>query len=89
MRVRSRPSTVVLLSFLLGAELWRHYDVCAPMQAVIPPPTGYGDHEDSLGSVYKLVPKPPKRDYNKLMEFDGEVCVCLSCRFAAESSWVS
>jgi len=40
---------------------------------VVPPPTGYGEPEDSLGSVYALVPKPPKTDYNKLMEFDGEV----------------
>jgi len=47
-------------------------DTPAP-EIAIPPPTGYGDHEDSLGSVYALVPKPPKRDYNKLMEFDGEV----------------
>lgn len=43
------------------------------VQIAIPPHTGIGDLEDSLGSVYKLVPKPPKKNYDKLMGFDGEV----------------
>ncbi len=44
------------------------------MQHAIPPPTGYGDDADSLGSFYRLNPKAPKKDFNRLMERDGEVC---------------
>ena len=37
-----------------------------------------------MGSVYALVPKPPKRDYNKLMAFDGQV-YRFQCRFVDPS----
>lgn len=47
----------------------------------IPPPTGYGEDADSLGSFYKLVPQPPKKDYNKLVELDGQMYRFI-CRFA-------
>ena len=30
----------------------------------------YGTEEDSLGSVYNLVPKQPKKDWGKLTAFD-------------------
>lgn len=39
----------------------------------IPPPTGFGDDEDSLASFHSLVPKVPKKDFNKYMEYDREV----------------
>ncbi len=45
----------------------------AVVEHAIPPPTGYGDDEDSLGSFYRLNPKAPKKDFNKLMDRDGEV----------------
>ena len=32
----------------------------------IPPYNGYGYEEDSLGSVFYLQPKPPKKDIKKL-----------------------
>eukprot|EP01017_Pseudomicrothorax_dubius_P031185 TRINITY_DN3956_c0_g1_i1.p1 TRINITY_DN3956_c0_g1~~TRINITY_DN3956_c0_g1_i1.p1 ORF type:complete len:141 (+),score=32.87 TRINITY_DN3956_c0_g1_i1:435-857(+) len=35
---------------------------------VIPPYNGFGDEEDSLGNVYRLVPKPPKKDYFKWVD---------------------
>jgi len=35
---------------------------------VIPPYNGFGDEEDSLGYVYRLIPKPPKKDYFKWMD---------------------
>jgi len=30
---------------------------------IIPPYNGFGDENDSLGYVYRLVPKPPKKDF--------------------------
>lgn len=30
---------------------------------VIPPHNGIGSEEDSLGYIYRLVPKPPKKDF--------------------------
>lgn len=41
-------------------------------QREVPPPTGFGSDEDSLGSIYNLVPKQPKRDEAKLMEYAGK-----------------
>jgi len=35
---------------------------------VIPPYNGFGEEEDSLGYVYRLVPKPPKKDYFKWVD---------------------
>lgn len=32
----------------------------------VPPYTGFGSEEDSLGSVYALQPKPPRKDVNKV-----------------------
>ncbi|EGR27327.1 flagellar microtugule protofilament ribbon protein, putative [Ichthyophthirius multifiliis] len=32
----------------------------------VPPYHGYGSEEDSLGSVYSLQPKPPRKDINKM-----------------------
>lgn len=39
----------------------------------VPPYTGYGSPEDSLGSVYSLQPKPPKKDMTKLFTNDQYV----------------
>jgi EF-hand domain-containing protein 1 len=38
----------------------------------IPPPTGYGNDEDSMGSVRKLRPTQPKRDLAKLNKMAGK-----------------
>jgi len=35
---------------------------------LIPPYNGFGDEEDSLGYVYRLIPKPPNKDYFKWMD---------------------
>ena len=45
---------------------------------VIPPHNGIGSEEDSLGSCMQLVPKPPKRDFRKILDNEGKVL-----RFAA------
>jgi len=37
---------------------------------VIPPYNGFGDELDSLGYVYRLDPKPPKRDFFKYVDND-------------------
>ncbi|EGR32401.1 flagellar microtugule protofilament ribbon protein, putative [Ichthyophthirius multifiliis] len=36
----------------------------------VPPYTGYGTEEDSLGSVYSLQPKAPRKDINKIYTQD-------------------
>jgi hypothetical protein len=36
----------------------------------VPPYTGFGSEEDSLGSVRNLQPKPPKTDFNKMFTSD-------------------
>lgn len=41
----------------------------APLTVPAPPSTGYGTEEDSLGSVYHLVPKVPKKDVAKLVKY--------------------
>jgi len=45
----------------------------APEPNVIPPPpsTGFGTEEDSLGSFLYLMPKVPKCDFKKLMDYEG------------------
>jgi len=35
-----------------------------------PPHNGYGSEQDSLGSFYSLVPKPPRKDFAKLLKYD-------------------
>jgi len=61
----------------LGADLEECKDIRLPDRVVpkapTPPYTGYGSWEDSLGSVYKLMPKPPRKDYQKLFENDKKI----------------
>ena len=45
----------------------------------VPPPTGFGTDEDSLGSFLYLVPRQPKTDQKKLVECDG-----ILLRFSAQ-----
>ncbi len=47
----------------------------------VPPPTGFGSDEDSLGSFLFLVPKQPKTDQKKLLACDG-----ILLRFSAQLS---
>ena len=47
---------------------------------IVPPPyNGWGDEKDSLGYVYSLHPKPPRKDIVKLLKNDGKIL-----RFKAE-----
>lgn len=45
----------------------------------IPPYNGFGDEEDSLGYVYRLIPKPPKKDFFKWV--DNQVNLRFVARF--------
>jgi hypothetical protein len=49
----------------------------------IPPYTGYGTEEDSLGSVYSLDHKPPKKDINKMFAED-QFILRFNCRLMSE-----
>jgi len=40
---------------------------------IVPPHNGFGDEEDSLGYVFKLVPKQPKKDYFKYVDNDHKI----------------
>ena len=50
----------------------------------IPPYNGYGSPEDSLGNVYSLQPKPPKKDMTKLFTNDQYV-LRFEARMISES----
>jgi len=39
----------------------------------IPPYNGFGSEEDSLGSVFSLQPKPPRKDINKMFTCDQNI----------------
>jgi len=54
-------------------------------QIVIPPYNGYGQIEDSLGSVYSLDPKPPKKDINKMFTEDQYI-LRFNCRLISETT---
>lgn len=38
------------------------------LDVIIPPHNGIGDEEDSLGYIYRLIPKPPKKDFFKWVD---------------------
>ncbi|XP_056610503.1 EF-hand domain-containing family member C2 [Triplophysa dalaica] len=50
----------------------------------VPPYTGYGSEEDSLCSCQGLLPKPPQKDFRKLMEKDRQGLVSNVLRFAGK-----
>mmetsp|Transcript_33036 Transcript_33036/g.98182 ORF Transcript_33036/g.98182 Transcript_33036/m.98182 type:complete len:749 (+) Transcript_33036:71-2317(+) len=68
-----------------GVQLDPKTDVSLPERAVpraqTPPYTGYGSWEDSLGSVTHLVPKVPKKDFQKLFQHSGKI-LRFKARFA-------
>jgi hypothetical protein len=45
----------------------------APQPREFPPHIGIGDPADSLGSCLSLIPKPPKKDFVKMLTKDGQV----------------
>jgi Ca2+-binding EF-hand superfamily protein len=58
-------------------ELSPKCDVRLPERAVprppTPPYTGYGSWDDSMSSVLHLIPKVPRKDFNKLFANDGKI----------------
>jgi len=61
----------------LGVELQPRIQMDLPQQPwprrPTPPPTGYGTQEDSLACVKSLLPKPPRKDLQKMMDNDGVI----------------
>ncbi|BFZ06219.1 hypothetical protein BsWGS_09258 [Bradybaena similaris] len=49
----------------------------------MPPYNGFGSEEDSMNSCKSLLPKPPKRDFVKFMEFDRRGLESNILRFLA------
>merc|ERR1719506_2348854 len=49
----------------------------------LPPSTGYGTEEDSLGSVYNLVPKAPKVDMKRYIA-EGTSCLRFRASLVGE-----
>lgn len=47
---------------------------------IIPPHNGIGSEEDSLGYIYRLVPKPPKKDFFKWI--DQQICLRFNAKLA-------
>ena len=39
----------------------------------VPPYNGFGDEEDTLGFVYKLLPDKPKKDFFKYVDNDNVI----------------
>jgi len=70
----------------VGIELEPKTDVSMPERAVpraqTPPYTGYGSWDDSMSSVTHLIPKPPKKDFNKLFQHSGKI-LRFKAKFAA------
>mmetsp|Transcript_115031 Transcript_115031/g.199554 ORF Transcript_115031/g.199554 Transcript_115031/m.199554 type:complete len:755 (-) Transcript_115031:386-2650(-) len=69
----------------LGVALDEKRDVQLPERAVpraaTPPYNGYGSWDDSMSSVIHLIPKPPRKDFNKLYHNDGKI-LRFTARFA-------
>ncbi|XP_053351747.1 EF-hand domain-containing family member C2 isoform X1 [Clarias gariepinus] len=57
-----------------------------PAKAAVPfpPYTGFGSEEDSLCSCQGLLPKPPQKDFKKLMEKDRQGMVSHVLRFVGK-----
>lgn len=70
----------------LGQELPERVDVRIPDRTVprpaTPPYNGFGSWDDSMASVLNLVPKAPKKDFEKLFNEDGKV-LRFTARFAS------
>merc|ERR1719421_264155 len=70
---------------VMGAGLLDKKDVRLPEgshpRAATPPYTGYGSWDDSMSSVLHLIPKVPKKDFEKLYNNDGKI-LRFTCKFA-------
>lgn len=47
--------------------------VRAPIPVLLPNTLGIGSEEDTAANAFKLIPKPPPRDYTQYLEMDGKV----------------
>ncbi|KAL4485443.1 hypothetical protein ABPG72_008311 [Tetrahymena utriculariae] len=65
------------IDFPLGEDYEMQYrDI---VKREIPPYNGFGDEEDSLGYVYRLIPKPPRKDFFKWV--DNQVTLRFNAKF--------
>ncbi|XP_017326304.1 EF-hand domain-containing family member C2 isoform X1 [Ictalurus punctatus] len=62
------------------------YKAPPPAKAAVqvPPYTGFGSEEDSIRSCQGLLPKPPQKDFRKLMEKDRQGLVSHVLRFVGK-----
>ena len=58
-------------------------DQQTPLKIELPPYNGFGSEEDSQSSCQSLLPKPPKRDFIKFMEYDSHGLESNILRFLA------
>ncbi|CAK8999685.1 EF-hand domain-containing family member C2 [Durusdinium trenchii] len=49
----------------------------------VPPYNGYGTEQDSLGSFYHLVPKPPRQNFERIKQF-GNQCFHIRCELVTD-----
>ena len=73
-----KPKEQTSKSFIFFINLLRNFKNLYE-DIVIPPYNGFGDEEDSLGYVYKLLPLPPKKNYFKWV--DNQIYLRFSARF--------
>lgn len=50
----------------------------------VPPYNGFGNEDDSLGSVYSLQPKPPRKDINKMYTQDQYI-LRFECKMISQN----
>lgn len=51
------------------------------LDIIIPPHNGIGSEEDSLGYIFRLIPKPPKKDFFKWV--DQQISLRFNAVFAS------
>ncbi|CAL7948730.1 unnamed protein product [Xylocopa violacea] len=47
-------------------------EICAKVKKYVPPYNGFGSYEDSLGNCFYMMPKPPKTDIVKFLNYDKQ-----------------
>lgn len=61
-------------------EILKTVNILSYLDIIIPPHNGIGSEEDSLGYIYRLVPKPPKKDFFKWV--DQQICLRFTAVFS-------
>ncbi|XP_076749581.1 EF-hand domain-containing family member C2 [Xylocopa sonorina] len=59
-------------------------EICAKVEKYIPPYNGFGSYEDSLGNCIHMMPKAPKTDIVKFLDYDKQGFDSRVLRFRAK-----